>query len=62
MAFPPYWYFQSDDGRRVLEERLNPRHAVGIHVPVDMTSPSERPPELAGYDLFVSPGETRDIP
>jgi hypothetical protein len=22
MAFPPYWYFQSEDGRRVLEERL----------------------------------------
>jgi L-ascorbate metabolism protein UlaG (beta-lactamase superfamily) len=62
MAFPPYWYFQSEDGRRVLEERLRPGHAVGIHVPVGMTSPAERPPELAKYDLFVSPGEIRDIP
>jgi L-ascorbate metabolism protein UlaG (beta-lactamase superfamily) len=62
MAFPPYWYFQSEDGRRVLETRLKPRHAVGIHVPVELTSPAQRPPELAEYDLFVTPGETRDIP
>jgi L-ascorbate metabolism protein UlaG (beta-lactamase superfamily) len=62
MAFPPYWYFQSEDGRRVLEERLKPARAVGIHVPVELTSPADRPPELAEYDLFVSPGETRDIP
>ena len=62
IAFPPYWYFQSEDGRRVLDERLKPAHAVGIHVPVEMRNPAERPPELAEYDLFVSPGETRDIP
>jgi len=62
VAFPPYWYFQSEDGRRVLEERLKPRQAVGIHVPVEMTNRAERPLELADYDLFVSPGETRDIP
>jgi L-ascorbate metabolism protein UlaG (beta-lactamase superfamily) len=62
MAFPPYWYFQSEEGRRVLEERLRPGHAVGIHVPVEMTNPADRPPDLAKYDLFVNPGETRDIP
>jgi L-ascorbate metabolism protein UlaG (beta-lactamase superfamily) len=54
MAFPPYWYFQSEDGRRVLENRLKPGHAVGIHVPVETK-------ELSGFDLFVEPGETRDI-
>jgi L-ascorbate metabolism protein UlaG (beta-lactamase superfamily) len=62
MAFPPYWYFDSADGRRVLEERLNAAHTVGIHVPVELTDPSKRPPELARYDLFVTPGETRVIP
>jgi L-ascorbate metabolism protein UlaG (beta-lactamase superfamily) len=62
MAFPPYWYFDSEDGRRVLEERLKPARAVGVHVPVELTDPSQRPPELAKYDLFVTPGETRDIP
>jgi L-ascorbate metabolism protein UlaG (beta-lactamase superfamily) len=62
MAFPPYWYFESEDGRRVLAERLRPVHAVGIHVPVEMTDSATRPRELAKYDLFVTPGETRDIP
>ena len=62
MAFPPYWYFASDDGRRVLDERLKPAHSVGIHVPVEMTSPDKRPPELAERDLFVTPGKIRDIP
>jgi L-ascorbate metabolism protein UlaG (beta-lactamase superfamily) len=60
MAFPPYWFFESEDGRRVLEQRLKPAHAVGIHVPLEMTK--GRPPALEEYDLFVSPGETRDIP
>jgi L-ascorbate metabolism protein UlaG (beta-lactamase superfamily) len=63
MAFPPYWYFQSEDGRSVLEHRLKPEHAVGIHVPVEIPrDPAERPADLKGYDLFVEPGETRDIP
>jgi L-ascorbate metabolism protein UlaG (beta-lactamase superfamily) len=62
MAFPPFWYFQSDEGRQVLEERLKAKHAVGVHVPTEMTNLAERPSDLAGYDLFVSPGETRDIP
>ncbi|HXV65490.1 MAG TPA: MBL fold metallo-hydrolase [Vicinamibacteria bacterium] len=63
MAFPPYWYFQSEDGRQVLDNRLKPGHAVGVHVPVTMSgNPDERPSDLRGYDLFLTPGETRDIP
>ena len=63
IAFPPYWYFQSQNGRSVLEHRLKPTHAVGVHVPVAIPSdPSERPADLQSYDLFVNPGETRDIP
>ena len=63
IAFPPYWYFQSEDGRSVLEHRLKPTHAVGVHVPVAIPSdPSKRPADLQSYDLFVEPGETRDIP
>jgi L-ascorbate metabolism protein UlaG (beta-lactamase superfamily) len=63
MAFPPYWYFQSEEGRGVLEHRLRPGHAVGVHVPVDMPRRREdRPADLEGFDLFVEPGETRDIP
>jgi L-ascorbate metabolism protein UlaG (beta-lactamase superfamily) len=62
IAFPPYWYLQSDEGRKVLEERLKPGHTVGIHVPVEMTDPAKRPLDLRDSDLFVTPGETREIP
>jgi len=63
IAFPPYWFFGSEDGRSILEQRLKPGHAVGVHVPKDMPSrPEARPAELQDSDLFVEPGETRDIP
>lgn len=62
VAFPPYWYFLSEDGLRVLEHRIAPGRAVGVHVPVDVPHRAEdRPPELHGYDLFTEPGETRQI-
>lgn len=63
MAFPPYWYFSSKNGRYVLEHRLKPGHAVGIHVPVDMPgNDDDRAEEYRGFDLFTEPGETREIP
>lgn len=62
MAFPPYWYFLSDDGSRVLQERLRPAHSVGIHVPVTVPeNAAEREPRLRNVDLFTRPGETRGI-
>ena len=27
MAFPPYWFLSSDEGRRVLERRIVPTRA-----------------------------------
>jgi len=59
MAFPPYWFFLSPRGMGVLEQRLEPRRAIGVHVPVVL--PPETRQELAGRDLFRRPGETRDI-
>jgi hypothetical protein len=62
MAFPPYWYFLSENGLRVLRERLRPTHAVGIHVPVAVPEDAaEREPGLQRVDLFTRPGETREI-
>jgi len=62
LALPPYWYFLSASGRRVLAERLRPGHAIGVHVPEKMPDdPAARPPEFMGYDLFTEPGETRII-
>jgi len=63
MAFPPYWYFLSDEGLRVLKDRLRPAHSVGIHVPVTIPEvAAEREPPLQDVDLFTRPGETREIP
>lgn len=63
LALPPYWFFPSESGQAVLDERLRPAHSVGIHVPVTIpAAPAEREPELAGVDLFTEPGETRRIP
>ena len=60
MAFPPYWYFLSDNGRAVLEDRIGADHAVGIHVPKDVPDDSmQRDPELRDVDLFTRPGEGR---
>jgi L-ascorbate metabolism protein UlaG (beta-lactamase superfamily) len=62
MAFPPYWYFLSENGLRVLRERLRPAHAVGIHVPVAVPeNAADREPGLQHVDLFTRPGETREI-
>lgn len=63
MAFPPYWFFSSTNGREILENRIKARRSVGVHVPVNIPAdPIRRPAELRGVDLFTTPGETRNIP
>ncbi len=62
MAFPPYWYFSSKNGQHVLENRLRPGHAVGIHVPTAMPAKvQDRPEDFRDRDLFTTPGEIRVI-
>ena len=63
LALPPYWFFLSDVGEEVLDAEIDPRHAVGIHVPTAIPDdPSTRAAEAKGYDLFKEPGEVREIP
>jgi hypothetical protein len=63
MAFPPYWFFSSVNGRSILRNRIKPGHSVGVHVPVSIPKArSLRPVELRDHDLFTEPGELRDIP
>ena len=63
MAFPPYWFFMSPGGRKILKNRIKPDHSVGVHVPVTVpTDSARRPVGLKDYDLFTQPGETRVIP
>lgn len=62
MAFPPYWYLYSENGKKVLEQRLKPGQVVGIHVPKAMPDDMEaRPEHFQGPDLFTQPGEARSI-
>lgn len=58
LALPPYWFFLSDDGNRILGSRLKAERAIGIHVP---SEPKDRPAALSDYDVFTTPGEYRDI-
>lgn len=58
MAFPPYWFFLGPEGRAIIDERLQPGHSVGVHIPAD---PAERPAALAEFEVFTVPGETRVI-
>jgi len=60
LAFPPYWFLLSDDGREILDDRLRARHSIGIHVPAEFgEDASTIPEELLGEDLFTRPGEGR---
>lgn len=62
VALPPYWFFMNDEGRRVLNTRLNAARSIGVHVPANVPARSEdREPELRGYELFTTPGEGRDV-
>ncbi len=63
MAFPPYWFFASAQGRGILENRVGASRNVGIHVPQQIPGdPMSRPAELRSADLFTQPGETRRLP
>jgi len=57
LAFPPYWFFISEQGPMILSERINAEKSVGVHVPIDV------PIELknSGNDYFSTPGERRNI-
>ena len=57
VAFPPYWFFLSDKGNKILQSRLNALEHVGVHVPVII------PGQLraSGADYFSKPGEKRAV-
>ena len=62
MAFPPYWFFDSNEGSAILRDRIKATRSVGIHVPVTIPGdPIQRPYSLRDKDLFINPGETRSI-
>ena len=56
-AFPPYWFFGTPEGNDILDNRLNVKQAIGVHVPVKV------PVSLkdSGKSYFSMPGEHRAI-
>jgi hypothetical protein len=62
LALPPYWFYLSEDGDRILTERIGAAASIGIHVPTNgPDDPAARSPQIQGRDLFTRPGETRVI-
>jgi L-ascorbate metabolism protein UlaG (beta-lactamase superfamily) len=57
VAFPPYWFFLSAEGRDILDSRINALKSIGVHVPVKI------PQDLkdSGRDFFSKPAETRQL-
>ena len=61
LALPPYWFFGSDDGVEILEDRLDIGVSIGIHVPDKFSDPANVPDALRTRDLFTNPGEGRRL-
>ncbi len=62
IAFPPYWFYSTNEGRGILSDRISADDVVGIHVPAAMpVNPAQRPPELQDAVLFMQPSETRAV-
>lgn len=57
LALPPYWFFLSDEGNQILDERIRARNTIGTHVPIEIAEAEELPDNLQGKWLFTRPGE-----
>lgn len=56
-AFPPYWFFTSEDGQIILDERINAEKHIGVHVPVKVPVDLE----MTGEMYFSKPSEHKSI-
>lgn len=56
-AFPPYWFMLGPRGQKILAERINATHAIGVHVPVKV------PEQLtqSGAEFFSETGKITTI-
>ena len=62
LAMPPYWFFLSNEGRRILQDRVGADEVIGMHVPTAVPDDRmSRRESLQDVDLFVKPGETRTL-
>ncbi|NQZ83551.1 MAG: MBL fold metallo-hydrolase [Colwellia sp.] len=56
-AFPPYWFFSSAQGNDILNNRINAKAHIGVHVPVNVP----RQLKASGKDYFSTVGDKRVI-
>jgi hypothetical protein len=62
LALPPYWFFLSSEGQRILQDRIGADEVIGMHVPVAVPDDrGSRRKRLQNADLFTQPGETRTL-
>lgn len=57
VAFPPYWFFGSKQGNDILNNRINSKHAIGVHVAKGAISQLKKSP----FSVFTVPGEVYEI-
>lgn len=57
LALPPYWFFLSDEGNKILDERIRAKNTIGTHVPIEIAAAEELPDNLKDKRLFTRPGE-----
>jgi len=63
LALPPYWFFMSNGGKKILDDHIHATEVIGVHVPSSMPdSPAQYPEEIQGRILFSVPGEEKRIP
>ena len=61
VSFPPYWFLSGADGKQILDEHLNSKSVIGVHVPTEAMSDAQSWRSEHAGDLFIFPGETRAI-
>ncbi|MDT0596374.1 MBL fold metallo-hydrolase [Glaciecola petra] len=57
LAFPPYWFFYQLEGNYILDELINAKQHVGVHVPMQVPKRLKE----TGKDYFSKSGEQRTI-
>ena len=63
LALPPYWFFSSNGGKKILDDHIRAGETFGVHVPASMPdNPEQYPEEFRGRTLFSVPGEEKRIP
>ena len=60
-AFPPYWLFLDETGKKIIDTYLTADQTIGVHVPASATGKGEETREQLGGDAFTDPGEVRQI-